>query len=207
MCVHPRVIHLLRSSFSDVITNLASSFDVVVRECFEQLVGFHVAVGSSAERQLQLPIRLGGCGLTPMLRIAPAAFLGSWMLCLQRVEQRVGPNVLGPSAALTSAAIYVAHAEQSLQRDRQVHPIDWQSIASQPTERGQRALMAVRNRTARAALLAAATVQGRTRIQCCAGRSAGAFLTVVPTDDKLSLSNLDMQLAVRMRLGLPLTGV
>ena len=180
MCVHPRVIHLLRSSFSDVILNLASSFDAVVRDGFERLAGVHVAEGSPAEGQLQLPIRLGGCGLTLMRRIAPAAYLGSWMLCLKAVEQRVGVQVLGSNAVATTITACVARAEQALGESR-ARALDWRSIASRPIPRGQRALMTARNRAARTALLAAETVRGRTRVQCCTGRASGAFLTAVPT--------------------------
>ena len=206
MCVHPRVIHLLRSSFSDVIIDLASSFDAAVRAGFEQLVGANVAAGSLAERQLQLPIRLGGCGPTPMLRIAPAAYLGSWMLCLKAVELRVGAQVLGPNVPETSVTACVARAEQALLRGPREPAVDWRPIAARPMEQGQRALMTARNRAARVALLAAETVRGRTRVQCCTGTVSGAFLTAVPVENELALSNTDMRLAIRLRLGLPLSG-
>ena len=204
MCVNPRVIHLLRSSFSDDIINLASSFDVVVREGFERLAGFSVQAGSMSDQQMRLPIRHGGCGLASMSRIAPAAYLGSWMQCLHLVEQRVGFHVLGEGAVDSSSLACVTRAQLLLRDNPRVQQLDWRAIANEPIERGQRALMIHRNCKARTALLASLGVAERSRIQCCSGTGAGAFLSAVPTDTELALSNMDMQLALRLRLGAPL---
>ena len=141
-----------------------------------------------------------------MLRIAPAAYIGSWMLCLKAVEQRVGAPVLGLGAIATTVTACVHRAEANMLRDPRARALDWRAVAAKPIERSQRALMTARNRAARAALLAAKTVCGRTRVQCCTGQASGAFLTAVPTENELALSNIDMQLALRHRLGLPLAG-
>ena len=56
----------------------------------------------------------------------------------------------------------------------------------------------------REACLAAGTVQDRARIQACAGWAPHAFLSAIPTESELALSNIDMQLALRLRLGMPI---
>ena len=205
MCVHPRINHILRSSYTDVILELASSFDVVVREGVESLIGVQFTEGSVSHRQLQLPIRHGGLGFVPMKRIVPAAFLGSWMQCLQGVERAVGAPVLGDGAMPSSATLSVARAEAALSR-RGAAALDWRAISCRPVDRGQRALMTRQHQVARATCMSIGTPQDRARIQSCSGWGAGAFLAAVPSEAELSLSNTDMQLAVRLRLGLPLAG-
>ena len=76
-----------------------------------------------------------------MVRIAPAAYLGSWMLCLRAVEQRVGVRVLGEGVLESTATLCVAHAQRALHRDRDTPDFDWRSIACRPIEQGQLNLM------------------------------------------------------------------
>ena len=104
LCILPRIVHLLRSSFTDVILNLASDFDVLVHEAFERLVECSFDADSLAGKQLRLPLWAGGAGYTPMRLIAPAAYLGSWMTCLGHVEAVVGGGHLLGEGALAAIA-------------------------------------------------------------------------------------------------------
>ena len=66
--------------------------------------------------------------------------------------------------------------------------------------------MSRQHRVARVACLTLGTLRDRARVEACTASGSAEFLTAVPTENELSLCNLDMQLAVRLRLGMKSAG-
>ena len=123
-------MHLLRSSFTDAFLDLASAFDVVVHEAFEQSADCTFDVDTLAGRQLTLPHWAGGCGYTSMRRIAPAAYLGSWMACLGHVEAAVGGALLRDGCSHSPTKVAVAQAEACMQESlADYRLLDWRNVA------------------------------------------------------------------------------
>lgn len=140
MCILPRVIHMLRSSFTDAFLNLVSAFDVLVREAFGRLVACTFGADDLAGRQFVLRLRSGGCGYTSMRLIAPAVGnLGSLLTYLGAVEAAVGRGaLLADGAVMSPTRVAVARAEANLQPQALDHrPLDWRGYARDPAARVQ----------------------------------------------------------------------
>lgn len=207
MCILPRIVYLLRSSFTDVCLDLASSFAAVVHDALEQLAGCTFDVDSLAGQQLRLPLWTGGCGYTPMRRIAPTAYLGSWMACLGHVEIAVGATLLGDEAPPSPTKTAVARAEACMQTSLAAYRLlDWRTLAQHPHARGQRLSTRPLHLQAAQAWRDAAPVQDQTRLCALSAWGASALLLTVPFDSSLALCNLDMRLCLRVWLGLDVVG-
>jgi hypothetical protein len=148
---------------------------------------------------MRLPIRLGGCGLTSMLAVAPAAHVGSWLQTLGAVEAAVGTRILGddvpmsPSTAALQQAVATLPSRDSLPT--------WRDVATRPVRQAQRALTKAIHDKEHARWLATAPPVAQARLQACTGTGAETLFTAIPTEAAFSLSNEDMALALRMRLG------
>ena len=86
---------------------MASTFDDAIAECLRVTAGARGARDEArwrrALKQAQLPVRMGGLGLTSAARQADASWCGSWALCWARL-QRFFPELAGVDAAAGAAA-------------------------------------------------------------------------------------------------------
>ncbi|CEM22781.1 unnamed protein product [Vitrella brassicaformis CCMP3155] len=88
------------------------------------------ALSTSAHRQVQLPIRLGGFGLVSSARVAPGAYLGSvavtvgdvWDLRRRAAARLVGLGELSRAASRLTSAPVAAANQQTLDQLRALHP-------------------------------------------------------------------------------------
>jgi hypothetical protein len=87
-CVHPKICHLIRSLPPRLVTPFAARFDAAVVGGLDRLVSgsLHAPGREWCVRLAQLPIRLGGVGLTSMTLLSPAGWLGSLAATWSRVS-------------------------------------------------------------------------------------------------------------------------
>jgi hypothetical protein len=74
---HPRVSHLLRGVPPDLARPGAVQYDATILEGLQDLLP-GAPLSEKALRVVELPIRMGGLGLTSAVRVSLAAYLGSW---------------------------------------------------------------------------------------------------------------------------------
>ncbi len=84
-CYNTRINHILRCMPPEEVEHVARHHDRIVEDTFAIVHGLslnnvRLELGSLASRQLRLPSRLGGLGLTCALSTAPAAYAGSYAL-------------------------------------------------------------------------------------------------------------------------------
>ena len=76
-CAHPRVSHLMRAVPPGLALPGARQHDDTIREGLQRILPGAV-LSDRGLRVAGLPVRIGGLGLTPAVRVSPAAYLGSW---------------------------------------------------------------------------------------------------------------------------------
>ena len=96
LCIHSRMIYLLRSTHTENIISHASIVDMAIRA---RLLGWLGVAGDPeqyASFVFHLPLRLGGMGFPRLASLAAPAFVGSWALVASRVRYFVGGDPLDP---------------------------------------------------------------------------------------------------------------
>ncbi len=81
----PRIMHLLRTVPVEAMKSYASGFDEVVMNVCQKLHGQFV-LDEDAKRQVRLPLKRGGMGLTSAAEVSPCALLGAHADMLQSLQ-------------------------------------------------------------------------------------------------------------------------
>ena len=213
-CCLPRIHHLLRtvSPYSIAISALTAIHDSNIMKCFSDITG--LTASPSIVRQIRLPIRLGGLGLTSTSAVAEAAYIGSVASCLSDVISRHGntPYIPNPSSIPNMSWVLTArNAWASIQVSTRSTPSStlsspWSpsSFTSTPTNHLQKTISDIIHLNEYNALCANANTRDLIRLRSVSGKGAGAFLSALPSERGCSFSNAEIDLALRLRLGSPL---
>ena len=90
-CANPRAGFWLRMVPPELVRRVAATFDDAIADCLRVTACARGARDDGcwrrALKQAQLPVRLGGLGLTSAERQADAAWCGSWALCWARLQR------------------------------------------------------------------------------------------------------------------------
>ena len=166
-------------------------------------------------RQLRLPIRLGGLGLTSAAEVAPAAFLGSVAVSANEVLERFADRPWMPAGGaaaflslpwLTTAAdVHNAISNRLNLNQNDLPPLPT-LIQGDTVSTLQKTLTDKIHKATFEACFDSFpdTTRARPRILSCHGPAASGWLTAIPSTARKQLSNHEYRLAVLLRLGLNL---
>ena len=125
-CANPQVSFLLRVVAPHLVKEAAAAYDQAIASCLKQgLFGGHVGDRrwQRAIRQMSLPVRMGGLGLTAAATLCDAAWCGSWALCWSPMRS-LFPALAGIDIASGDEdqlaclkALHSAHSHLSAKRD------------------------------------------------------------------------------------------
>ena len=230
-CLVPKANHLLRQVPPDQVEHTAQAFEQLTQQALEQLLG-DVALSPATLEQARLPFRDGGLGLRHFNALSQALYWSSWADVLPTLHERypalaadVLRHLLTPAAAraphhsldrldlarqsLLEAGLELpswldlsngAVPQAPLRRDPEEHADPgewahgWQFFTSSALQTQRRQ-----------ALTAAAGRADKARLRSCRGRNSSRWLTAVPYQEALVLSNPVFQCLLRRRLGLSIT--
>ena len=233
-CLVPRINHLLRQVPPALVEQTAQAFHRLTETGLQSLLGQEEGpLPDACLRQARLPFREGGLGLRDSLAISPAAYWASWADTLPGLHARypaVAANVLaylqtpvsqrannnscltaleGARATLTAAGVPLPDWAPLLQgvqppvpergepEDEEGDPGEWrhgwQYYASRLIQSAQQAGLAQQ-----------AAPHDAARYRSCKGRNNSRWLTAIPYNEALELSNPIHQCLLRRRLGLPI---
>ena len=228
-CASPRAQHVLRTVPPRDAAAHASEHDQAVWITVQ-----HTLAELDARRQqwdaarqvASLPAAAGGLGLASAQRLAPAAYWAAWADALPVMLQRrpdaarrcahelaLGGVSAAPCLRAAAAAGDILLAEGWVERP------EWDSLlrgaqpAPSPPESSepgvwphgwQKPAARELNTSYRERLLCSLPPSSRAPLRSQAGAHAGEWLRAIPTNEGTQLLPLDMQLALRRRLRLPL---
>ena len=214
LCCIPTVTFLPRVVEPRLFMPFAKACDAFIKRYLEMLLSWGTLEGHPWNQAI-LPIRLGGLGLRLPSLTTQAAFLGSWATCWLRVME--DPHVVAFLDSLPDRGSSIPFAKSLEQA--------YASLCSLPVPRGIRAeerlpadLNSVLGSGKRVQqyftkaleedrynkLLESMDPPDRARLLSCAGPGASGWLTAIPYNSSLTLSNEEFSTAVLLRLGLPI---
>ena len=226
-CAAPRAQHLLRTVPPSLSRQYANDHDEAIWQTLLALLGRDDAAPPTSRHLAFLPARLGGLGLFGAALAAPAAYWAGWVDSLAVLAQRAPAAadrylrdlVRGPAAAAACLREADAAAQQLDAAGWQGRPT-WTTLADQavppppPLEDSEPGLW--RHGWQHPAALALTTsfrertvfpqlsLATRALVRSQAGAAAGAWLSTIPSESGTTFSPLEMLLALRRRLRLPL---
>ena len=232
-CASPRAQHVLRTVPPRDAAAYASEHDQAVWTTVQHILAEPDARGQQwgAARQVAfLPAAAGGLGLASAERLAPAAYWAAWADALPVMLQRrpdaarrcahklaLGGVSAAPCLRAAAAAGDMLLAEGWVERPEWDSGVGFLLRGAQPapsppesSESGvwphgwQKPAARVLNISYRERLLCSSPPSSRALLRSQAGAHAGEWLRAIPTDEGTQLLPLDMQLALRRRLHLPL---
>ncbi len=163
-----------------------------------EVAGFAPAVDSVAHKQISLPVRLGGIGLRPYSRTAPAAYVASFMQATRCISAQPA----------TQQQQHVAASLVDLRRHPALPPLTPASLADLfargPVPQQQRVWTHAIEDSMVVAMKDDSKVAfiDRTRLAACSAKSGNHWLVTVPSCRAFQLSNSQMRAALRHRLGI-----
>jgi len=230
-CVVPKLNHLLRQVPPEQISRTGAAFELLLGSALQHLLGTEAVLSPEALTQARLPFREGGLGFRHCQALSPAIYWSSWVDVLPTLQKRfpaVAANAIGylstaadqrphhaslaaldaSRAALSDAGIPIpAWGEvangarppvpQAPEGDERADPGEWQHGWQYYTTAALQSRM-------QAALLQNATPPDAARLRSCKGRNNSRWLTAVPYNEALTLSNPILQCLLRRRLGMPI---
>ncbi|CAE7232384.1 GOR [Symbiodinium natans] len=185
------------------------------------------AGGCGPQRQIAfLPAACGGLGLASAERLAPAAYWAAWAdalpVMLQRrpeIARRYAQELaLGGGSTAPCLRAAAEAGDRLLAEGWRARP-EWDALLhgarpppthAEPSEPGswphgwQKPAVCALNKSYRERLLCNLSPSSRTLLRSQAGAHAGEWLRAIPTDEGTQFLPLDMQVALRRRLRLPL---
>lgn len=209
-CVLPSFNYSLRTAFPSTSLQVAKQIDTRVLSFVSSKFLLPVSLPDAALTQIQLPIRSSGLGFCSLAETADAAFVSSFLLFAHHNKT---PLVIPPAERL--ATELQGALDRLFQHDttggiskhlpRQASTL-FSSAASFHPKKLQSSLSNVRHTASISRLLQQApSPHQQARLVSLSTPYTGLWLTVLPTDIRFSLSTLDYCLAVRIRLGLPIS--
>ena len=221
LSANARVAHLLRTSsavnMDQALAICIREFDSCILDCFKSIIACPDLTEQHIH-QIRLPERLSGLGLLSAQQMAPTAFLGSARQTLSELSSRgVTDNVLSmifQHQQLDESIPWCLEIQQNwnkyasdiLHNNPATAVEDWSSnmfLALQPRHL-QKSLLGASMTALQQCLLQSSDLHDKIRIQSCAATGAGAFLRAPKILQGAHFSNLEFQLAVKLRIGAPL---
>lgn len=216
-CAGPRVSYLMRTVPTESIVRSLEIHDNAILRVFSQL--FRLTSDDMDERQVTLPVKYGGFGLTAMSKVAPAATLAAAADIIRRraylpagLDQAISlwdihdRNAdVSMCRALDSAITWATQLQDEVgQRDGAGGGRQWPSTVLELPRMGNKAqkwLTGLHASRCFRGLMRDAGTGKKARLRSAAGWGASAFLTTIPTAPELQLSNSQMEYGVLLRLG------
>ena len=169
------------------------------------------AVTDVVSKITQLPIRDGGLGLRSQRASAPVAFLSSLAQAapdILRIKAQVGPTPQLDACIVEAyeCIVETGYFTRSRREDAvqlPPEPGDFLQHFQEGATHLRHLLLADIEAAQAARLYQEADGVTRARMLSSAGYGAGAWLTAVPTETALTMSDESYQLAWRLRLGIP----
>jgi hypothetical protein len=220
LCIVPSMGYLSRTMPPDILMPSALEFDALVLRTFAGQLGLPNPLPDLAKKTICLPIRLGGVGLRPVASSLHIAYFSAAALAAPGIVQ-LCPVVRREAtfAGDPSRMGFTAIIARSLEHIKRLVPAAGDSKLVPESMAAFWRLYAVQGMAKKLQSVIAAQVElgavqdlrnsdqlvraDRQRLQACAARNAGAWLTVVPTCAELRLSDVEYRQAMRLRLGLP----
>lgn len=218
-CALPCFAYWCRLLPRAVLLDAARDFDTSIQDTAVKMLGLP-ALTEPQRRQLCLPIREGGCGLTSWAAICDAAYAASGASTLSSVwalfqDAPWMPDGREDGLLATPWAAECADAGQRVNAAAGADVIGpLASFLTEPAPRQlQHRLSGKLHAKEAAALLASFPLGGvgalgatrdAARFLSCQGPGAGAFLHAVPYEPALTLNNGTFRIAISLRLGLPI---
>ena len=163
-------------------------FDEDVLHCLEECAAFELTL--SATKQVQLPLRHGGLGLTSVSNHSSSAFISSLSNAIDVTSAPNASHHLKQAIALYNTKINSADA------------ITFESVTSSPPQ--QHHLSGKIEDNSFQTLLINSTVCTRARLRAVSASNANAWLRAIPCiHNDLALEPQEMQVLLKWWLGLP----
>ena len=211
-CTLTKPTYLLRTIPPDLTEEFCSGFDAAFLEAYASATGLPLPLSSEASFDLQLPFRLGGCGLRPTLRTRFAAFWGSALSALASVIASV-PNEHAHSISIIDSLrrTYDTFVQTGVQPDgvclfdsfdASVNPFTSRSAPPGFQRLVTHAMENKLDADRLADLWTARDYPTLTRTFAARAPLSAAWLVSIPTDASLSLPSWAFSFALRHRLGI-----
>jgi hypothetical protein len=217
-CVLPRMAARARIVRPSLATAALSHFDALLLTAAKnELLIREEEVTESRSAQLQAPLRHAGLGLRPLVRIASAAYWASVASAVRDIRSFCTAEQWQRSSQFAALAECHARLIKDLRCGGGGAEEEKRRIAALlPSACTAEAVMAqfadgcparYQNSLTLAAELGSAKAMATTpadarRIRCASGKGASLWLTALPLDPQLTMSDVDFRMAVRNRLGL-----
>jgi hypothetical protein len=217
VCALPRVGYLARVLPPALTTRALEVFDDMVMTTMAAKCGVpRSQLDEVSSQQIRLPVRLAGLGLRSHAATAPLSYLSSLALAAPDVlrAKANGQEPLLPTLRTDAAVSDCYHRirptgyfARRRAEDKVQLPTESADFLDAFQEGGATGLQHVLLNDIETAsfdeLLFKADRETKARLRCCSETGAGAWITAVPTEDELSMSDGGYRGAVRLRLGLP----
>ena len=204
MCAIPLVLYWMRTSPPLASKDLAVDFDARVQQCAASILNIQNA-SSLAQKQLFLPVKMGGFGLRAMVLLADAAFVSALAQAIQYMDFMHQPT---PTDSIK------VPLEEALERiNSQQHEVPLPAYAAdffahfkqEPAGKGlQRQIMHEILQYQKDTLIDSLR-ENKTELVRWTGimaESAGLWITTAPTHAMFKLTDEQFRTAARIRLGL-----
>jgi len=230
-CLVPRINHLLRQVPPDLVQHTAATFERLTEQALQKLLGGDTPLSDQAVQQARLPFREGGLGFRHCRALAQATYWSSCADVLPTLHQRF-PGVVATTMGHLQTPVGQRANHASLDALEQAHTAlvaagialpSWPEVlqgarppAPQPPEGDAAAdpgewqhgwqyyTTSIIQSQMQASLLGNAAPPDAARYRSCKGRNNSRWLTAVPYNEALTLSNPVLQCLLRRRLGLPI---
>ena len=219
MSALPTMGYLSRTIRPHLLAEPAQQFDSMVLETASLKLGLGLAKDLSEESvaTLQLPIRLGGFGLRSIVQSSPAAYFSAVAETVPDIVEIIPADQVQSFLIEEKTRISTANAIQSclesfnesglaLGKAPVPHNLAkfWGNFSSHtPGTRLQSAVCSLLESISLEHTKNNLPLHDIQRLVSAAGKFAGVWLSVVPTSIDLQLSDQQMCIASRIRLGLP----
>ena len=217
MSALPSMGYLSRTIRPHLLADYAKKFDLMVLETAVSKLNLPKALSEETVSTLHLPLRLGGFGLRSVAKTSSAAYFSAVAQTVPDLLAIVPANHVNSLLVEEKSRIPTANAIQSCleffaasgltlgQAGLPRNLAEFWGNYSLPTpgSRLQSAVCTLLESVALAKLKAQLDLHNQQRIVSAGGKFAGVWLSVTPTSFDLQLTDEEMGLASRIRLGLP----
>ena len=211
----PVLTHLIRTTRSTFTQPACKEFDDMVCQTIEDKLGMRFPEGSSERHQVQLPVHSWGLGFRPTEPTAPMAFFASTARCISVLHERGLPV----SVKCTEACERILENIQAKLNAQE--PTTFTSLREQlplPTETfvsfytknpslalGLQSQLSVLQTMNDKKQVDAKSEVAQARLESLSQPNSSRWLLALPTDKNLKMDNKEFQIAVKIRLGKPVT--
>ena len=198
-CHIPRINHLARSVTPELLKAAADLHDFQSRSTFTTLLGCN-SIDDTVWHQATQPIKYGGFGMSSVQSVASSAFLALWAHSLNELPIRF-PDIKPEIDKVVMSTPSFSCLGQTL--NSIVPPSQSLLEMLSESKRLQHKLSKEKAKIEAICLIENATsLRDDARLRSLQGKSAGSWLSAIPTSGKLALKPSEFRLAAYLRLGL-----